>query len=57
MMIIYIINIYIMAEEQKTRKYNSVAEACREYFTPFVVSTEGMLGREANFLLKRLAQR
>ena len=44
------------AEEEKKRKYNSAAEARRAYFTPFVVSTDGMLGREANFLLKRLAQ-
>ena len=44
------------AEEEKKRKYNSAAEARRASFTPFVVSTDGMLGREANFLLKRLAQ-
>ena len=45
------------AEEKKKRKYSSEAEARRGSFTPFVVSTDGMLGREANFLLKRLAQR
>ena len=44
------------AEEEKKRKYNSAAKARRASFTPFVVSTDGMLGREANFLLKRLAQ-
>ena len=44
------------AQEEKKRKYNSAAEACRASFTPFVVSTDGMLGREVNFLLKRLAQ-
>ena len=44
------------AEEEKKRKYNSAAETRRASFTPFVVSTDGMLGREANFLLKRLAQ-
>ena len=44
------------AEEEKKWKYNSAAEACRASFTPFVVSTDGMLGREVNFLLKRLAQ-
>ena len=44
------------AEEEKKRKYNSAAEARRASFTSFVVSTDGMLGREANFLLKRLAQ-
>ena len=37
-------------------QYNSAAEARQASFTPFVVSTDGMLGREANFLLKRLAQ-
>ena len=41
---------------EKKRKYNSAAEARRASFTPFVVSTDGMLGREANFLLKTLAQ-
>ena len=44
------------AEEEKKRKNNSAAEAHRASFTPFVVSTDGMLGREANFLQKRLAQ-
>ena len=44
------------AEEEKKQKYNSAAEARRASFTPFVVSTDGMLVREANFLLKRLAQ-
>ena len=29
----------------------------RAFFTHFVVSTDGMLGREANFLLKQLTQR
>ena len=43
-------------QQKKRRKYNSAAEARRPSFTPFVVSTDGMLGREANFLLKRLAQ-
>ena len=42
--------------QQKKRKYTSAAEAPRASFTPFVVSTDGMLGREVNFLLKRLAQ-
>ena len=46
----------LSSAEEKKRKYNSAAEARRASFTPFVVSTDGMLGREANFLLKRLAQ-
>ena len=45
------------AEQEKKRKYNGAAEARQASFTPFVVSTDGMLGREANFLLKRLTQR
>ena len=46
----------LSSAEEKRRKYNSAAEARRTSFTPFVVSTDGMLGREVNFLLKRLAQ-
>ena len=46
----------LSAEEEKIRKCNSAAEAHRASFTPFVVSTDGILGREASFLLKRLAQ-
>ena len=47
--------------QQKKRRNESTcsaAEARRASFTPFVVSTDGMLSsyREANFLLKRLAQ-
>lgn len=46
------------AEQDKKRKYNGGAEAWRASFTPFVVSTDGMLSREAaNILLKHLAQR
>ena len=41
---------HISRSREEKRKYNSAA------VTPFVVSTDGMLGREANFLLKRLAQ-
>ena len=44
------------AEEEKKRKYNSAAEARRASFTPLVVSSDGMLGREADFLVKSLAQ-
>ena len=36
------------SEEKKKRKYNIAAEAFQASFTPFVVSTDGMLGREAN---------
>ena len=43
--------VFSLAGEEEKRKYNSSAEARRASFTPFVVSTDGMLGREANFLL------
>ena len=46
----------LSAEEEKKRKYNSAAEARRASVTPFVVSTDGMLGREAKSVLKFLAQ-
>ena len=49
--------VFSTAKQEKKRKYNGAAEARQASFTPFVVSTDGMLGSEANFLLKRLAQR
>ena len=45
-----------LAEEEKKRKYNSAAETRRASFTPFIVPTDGMLGREANFLLKEITR-
>jgi hypothetical protein len=42
-------------EKEKKRKY---LEACleeRRHFTPFVVSTDGMMGREASTFAKRLS--
>ena len=51
---IHFIAVLSLAEEEKKRKYNSAAEARRAPFTPFVLSTDVMLGRETNFLLKRL---
>ncbi|KAL5467139.1 hypothetical protein EMCRGX_G031326 [Ephydatia muelleri] len=42
------------AEEEKKRKYNSAAEAHQASFTPFVVSTDGMLGR-GEFLTKKVS--
>lgn len=44
--------LYMHRNMDKKRKYNVAAEARRASFTPVVVSTDGMLGREANFLLK-----
>ena len=43
-------------EKQKKRKYLESCSKQRRHFTPFVVSTDGMLGREANHTLKHLAR-
>ena len=43
-------------EREKKRKYLRVLEEQRRHFTPFVVSCDGMLGKEADFMMKRLAQ-
>jgi hypothetical protein len=41
-------------EKEKERKYlKSCLEQCR-HFTPFVVSTDGLIGKEAKTLLKKL---
>ena len=45
------------AEEAKKRKYSEAAALRRASFTPFVVSVDGVLGREANLLIKHLAQK
>ena len=44
------------AEEAKKKKYSEAAALRRASFTPFVVSVDGVLGREANFfyLLRNL---
>ena len=47
-----IVAVLSTAEQDKKRKYNVMAVARWVSFTPFVVSTNEMLGREANFLLK-----
>jgi hypothetical protein len=44
-------------EKEKKRKYLQPCLAQRKHFTPFVVSTDGLLGREATELLKRLSLR
>ena len=44
------------AERENQRKSEAV-EARRAFFTPFVVSVDGVLGREANYLLKRFADK
>ena len=44
------------AERTKKRKHLTDCQQQRRHFTPFVVSTDGMLGYEANSLIKRLAK-
>lgn len=43
------------AERDKNKKYRESCLAQRRDFVPFVVSTTGLLGKEANIFLKRLA--
>ena len=45
------------AEKEKQRKYSEAVEARWAFFTPFVVSVDGVLGCEANYLLKRFADK
>ena len=45
------------AEEEKKKKYSEAAALRRASFTPLVVSVDGVLGQEVNFLVKQLAQK
>ena len=42
-------------ERAKKKKYLAACLAQRRHFTPFVVSTDGLLGKEAKALLQRLS--
>jgi hypothetical protein len=42
-------------EREKKRKYLGACLAQRRHFTPFVVSTDGLLGREAKIFLQKLS--
>ncbi len=42
-------------EKEKKRKYLAACLEQRRHFTPFVVSTDGMMGREASTFAKRLS--
>jgi hypothetical protein len=42
-------------EREKKKKYLEACLGQRRHFTPFVVSTDGLLGREAKILLKKLS--
>jgi hypothetical protein len=44
-------------EREKKKKYLQSCLEQRKHFTPFVVSTDGLIGREAGELLKRLSLR
>jgi hypothetical protein len=45
------------AEKEKKRKYKTACEESRSAFTPFVTSTDGVLGNEAKYFIKQLAER
>ena len=45
------------AEEAKKMKYSEEAALRQASFTPFVVPVDGILGREASFSIKHLAQK
>jgi hypothetical protein len=42
-------------EKEKKRKYLKSCLEQRRHFTPFVVSTDGLIGKEAKTLLKKLS--
>jgi hypothetical protein len=44
-------------EREKKRKYLEPCVQQRRHFSPFVVSTDGMLGKEAKVLMRTLAAR
>ena len=41
------------AEQEKKRKYSAAVEERRSSFTPFVVSVDGVLGHDAQHLMKQ----
>ena len=45
------------AEREKKRKYAHAAEARHASFTPFVLSIDGLLAREAQFVIRPFADR
>jgi hypothetical protein len=42
-------------ERERQKKYLEAYLEKRRHFTPFVVSTDGLLGKEAKILLKKLS--
>ena len=47
----------IMRQEREKKKYLPLTKQSRKDFTPFVISVDGMAGREAKDLLKHLARK
>ena len=52
-----VVDVFAGAEEEKKREYRLAAEACHASFSPFVVSVDGALGKEAVLFLGRIADR
>lgn len=48
-------NVIKSAENDKKKKYLEPCDRQRRHFTPFVASCEGLMGREADTFMKRLA--
>jgi hypothetical protein len=46
--------VLIAHEKEKKKKYLEACLEQRRHFTPFVVSTDGLLGKEAKTLLKKI---
>ena len=44
-------------KQEKKKKYLEAVQTRHATFSPFVVSVDGVLGREANVLIKRLAEK
>ena len=49
--------VLLSAEREKKRKYTQATEARHATFSPFVLSVDGVLAREARFVLKRFADK
>ena len=47
----------LLTAEQEKKKYLEAVQTRSATFTPFVVSVDGVLGREANVLIKHLAEK
>ena len=52
-----VVSVILSSAEEAKKKYSEAAALRRASFTPFVVSVDGVLGREANFCIKYLAQK